>query len=94
MHKENYQYQCRITGKIKAYKKMSGQVAQALNWTLAERGSHGRWVVQAASHEVGYEAESEQQNTKAEPLQQNGPVLVPPIGVQQNTAPHLAKKAV
>lgn len=94
MPKASYQYQCQITGKVKAYKKMSDQVARALNWTLIQRGCHDRWVVQTVSDEVGHEAGSAQQSTKAELLQPSGPALIPLKGIQQNTAPHLEKKAV
>lgn len=91
MHQESYQYQCQITGKVKAYKKMSGQVARALNWTLAERGCYGRWVAQTASGEAGHAAEPEQQGPNSELLRPDGPALIPLLGTRQRTAQYGAR---
>lgn len=64
MHKESYQYQCQITGKVKAYKEMSAQVARALNWTLAQQGSYGRWVMRVIESEIRDVVGRARQNTE------------------------------
>lgn len=39
-----YQYRCRLTGVVKAYKQMTPQKAEALNNVLESQGAHGRWA--------------------------------------------------
>lgn len=43
---EPYQYQCQVTGVVKAYKKMTLQKAKTYNGVLADQGARGRWLPQ------------------------------------------------
>lgn len=52
MRKENYQYQCLITGTIKAYKSMTRSAARAANEVLACQGSDAHWVARAEPKEA------------------------------------------
>lgn len=42
-----YQYRCRVTGAVKAYKKMTPREAAITNLILEACGAHGHWVAKS-----------------------------------------------
>ncbi len=44
-----FQYQCRLTGVVKAYKRMTLKEAEVFNFILEDKDANGRWVPQSAS---------------------------------------------
>lgn len=47
-----YQYRCRVTGAVKAYKKMTSRKAAITDLILEAQNAHGRWVLQSAATEA------------------------------------------
>jgi len=50
-----YQYQCQLTGVVKAYKQTTPQKAAVYNDTLEGKGALGRWVPQLVAAEMRLE---------------------------------------